>query len=67
MKILDKYIAKNFIIGYLISLMVLVGLRIVIDLFVNLDEFAEHANLGPMAVLGNVFLLYVGTPILVII
>lgn len=58
MKILDKYIAKNFIIGYLISLMVLVGLRIVIDLFVKLDEFAEHANLGPMAVLRNVFLFY---------
>ncbi len=58
MKILDKYIAKNFLVGYLIALMVLVGLRIVIDLFVNLDEFAEHANLGPMAVLGNVLIFY---------
>jgi len=58
MKILDRYIAKNFLIGYLIALMVLVGLRVVIDLFVNLDEFAEHANLGPMAVLANVFLFY---------
>ena len=44
MKTLDRYVAKNFIIGYIISLMVLVGLRVVIDLFVNLDEFAENTN-----------------------
>jgi lipopolysaccharide export system permease protein len=58
MKILDKYIAKNFIIGYLISLMVLVGLRIVIDLFVNLDEFAEHTEIGTMEVISNIFAFY---------
>lgn len=58
MKILDKYIAKNFLIGYLISLMVLVGLRIVIDLFVNLDEFVEHTDIGTMQVIGNIFFFY---------
>lgn len=46
MKILDRYIARHFLWGYLIAFSVLVGLRIVIDLFVNLDEFAEHSNYG---------------------
>ncbi|MCX5636989.1 MAG: LptF/LptG family permease [Planctomycetota bacterium] len=58
MKILDRYIAKNFIIGYLIALTVLIGLCIVIDLFVNLDEFAEHSDLGTMAVVRNIFNYY---------
>jgi len=57
-KILDKYIAKNFLIGYAIAFCVLLGLRIVIDLFVNLDEFTEHANLGALAVIVNVFTYY---------
>ena len=58
MKILDKYIAKNFLIGYAIAFCVLIGLRIIIDLFVNLDEFAEHANLGILAVISNILVFY---------
>jgi lipopolysaccharide export system permease protein len=58
MKILDKYVAKNFLIGYAISFCVLIGLRIIIDLFVNLDEFTEHANLGTFAVIRNIFSFY---------
>ena len=58
MKIIDKYIVKNFMIGYLISLMVLVGLRVVIDLFVNLDEFAERADMGTVGVLANICTFY---------
>ncbi|MHC4456762.1 MAG: LptF/LptG family permease [Planctomycetota bacterium] len=58
MKILDRYIAKNFIIGYVIASCVLIGLRIVIDLFVNLDEFTEHANLSTLAVMKNIFSYY---------
>lgn len=58
MKILDKYIAKNFAIGYGISFCVLMGLRIIIDLFVNLDEFAEHADLGALAVAKNILIFY---------
>ena len=46
MKILDKYVAKNFLIGYAIAFAVLIGMRITIDLFANLDEFTEHANLN---------------------
>lgn len=58
MKKLDKYVAVNFIIGYAIAFSVLMGLRIVIDLFVNLDEFAEKADMGGAVVLNNIFTYY---------
>jgi len=58
MKILDRYITKNFLTGYVISFCVLIGLRIIIDLFVNLDEFTEHADLGTFVVLRNIFTYY---------
>jgi len=58
MKILDRYIAKSFLIGYLISFCVLIGLRILIDLFVNLDEFAEHSDLGSLVVIKNILIFY---------
>ncbi len=58
MKILDKYIIKNFLTGYLIAFLVLMGLRMVIDLFVNLDEFTEHIQLGTMAVTRNILSYY---------
>jgi len=58
MKILDRYITKNFLIGYVISFCVLMGLRVIIDLFVNLDEFTEHADLGTLAVFKNIVVFY---------
>jgi len=58
MKILDRYVAKNFLIGYCIAFCVLIGLRIIIDLFVNLDEFTEHADLGALAVAKNILSFY---------
>jgi len=58
MKILDRYVVKNFLTGYVIAFCVLVGLRIIVDLFVNLDEFAEHAELGTYAVLKNILSYY---------
>ncbi len=58
MKILDKYIARNFLVGYVIAFCVLLGLRIVIDLFVNLDEFTERAGLGALPVITNIFTYY---------
>jgi len=58
MKKLDKYIAKNFLIGYVISLFVLVGLRIIVDLFVNIDEFTEHRDLAAAEVIKNIFTYY---------
>ncbi|MDO8303106.1 MAG: LptF/LptG family permease, partial [Sedimentisphaerales bacterium] len=58
MKILDKYIIKNFLVGYLIAFFVLIGLIIIIDLFINLDEFAEHSNMGFLAVSANIIRYY---------
>lgn len=51
MKILDRYVAKNFLIGYAIAFCVLIGLRVIIDLFVGLDEFVENADQGILKVL----------------
>ncbi|MFC1737848.1 LptF/LptG family permease [Planctomycetota bacterium] len=59
MKILDKYIVKNFLIGYVIASCVLIGLRILIELFVNLDEFTEQAEvLGTLAIIKNILVFY---------
>ncbi len=58
MKILYRYIAKNFLIGYCIAFCVLIGLRIVVDLFINLDEFTEHAELSTLDVIKNVLAFY---------
>ena len=57
-KILDKYVAKNFLIGYAISFLVLIGLRMMIDLFVNIDEFTEHKNLTTVNILSNIIIFY---------
>ncbi len=40
-KILDRYILGAFLVNYLIAIGVLVGLYIILDLFVNLDEFSK--------------------------
>ena len=58
MKKLDKYIAKNFLVGYCIAFLVLMGMRIIIDLFVHLDEFTEHPELSAFDVIQNVFRYY---------
>ena len=58
MKILDKYIARNFLTGYLVAFCVLMGLRMAIDLFVNLDEFAEHSQMGVLGVTKNIISYY---------
>jgi len=58
MKTLDKYVAKSFITGYFIAFMVMIGLCVVVDLFVNIDEFAEHTDKGIMTVLANIGTYY---------
>ncbi|HOA74343.1 MAG TPA: LptF/LptG family permease [Phycisphaerae bacterium] len=42
MRILDRYILRNFLYSYVLSLCVLISLYVVLDLFVNLDEFTEN-------------------------
>ncbi len=41
MKILDRYVLVTFLKNYLISLMVLIGLYVVLDMVFNFDELAE--------------------------
>ena len=58
MKILDRYIAGNFLVGYAIAFCVLIGLWTIIDLFVNLDEFAENMDLGAWSVAKHIVAYY---------
>jgi lipopolysaccharide export system permease protein len=47
MKLMDRYIIRAFVVNYLISIAVLMSLFVVVDLLVNLDEFAKtDASLG---------------------
>ncbi len=41
LSILDRYVIRSFVINYAVSLTVLIGLYVIVDLFVNLDEFTE--------------------------
>ena len=41
MRILDRYMLANFVKNYVISLMVLIGLYVVLDMVFNFDELAE--------------------------
>lgn len=40
-KVLDRYILKAFFTNFIIALLVMIGMYIVLDLFVNLDEFTK--------------------------
>lgn len=41
MKILDRYILRGFFTNYFVALFVLIGMYVVLDLFINLDEFTK--------------------------
>ncbi len=41
---LDRYILRGLIVNYLIAIGVMISLYIVLDMFVNLDEFTENAT-----------------------
>jgi lipopolysaccharide export LptBFGC system permease protein LptF len=41
MKTLDRYVIRSFLISALLWFLILMSMRIVIDLLVNMDEFAE--------------------------
>lgn len=58
MKILDRYIAKNFLIGYIIAFSVLIGLRVIIELFVHLDNFTASSGESTIVIIKNIFVFY---------
>ncbi len=43
-RIIDRYLLRNFLANYLLALFVLISLYVVLDLFVNLDEFTESGK-----------------------
>lgn len=50
MKTLDRYIVRNFLYMALLWFLIFMSLRIVVDMFVNLDEFSERgAGFGQAA------------------
>jgi lipopolysaccharide export system permease protein len=44
MRILDRYILKSFLVNYLLALSVLVGLYVLLDLIVNVENFRKGAG-----------------------
>lgn len=44
MRILDRYLLRSFLFNYVVSLFVMTSLYIVLDLFVNFDEFTEDSS-----------------------
>lgn len=53
LSVLDRYILRSLILNYAIGLAVMVSLYVVLDLFVNMDEFTEH-GLPLRAILANI-------------
>ncbi len=45
MKTLDRYIVRNFLSAAILWFLILMSLRGVIDMFVNMDEFAKAASM----------------------
>lgn len=68
-RILDRYLLRNFLANYILSLLVLISLYVVLDLSFNADEFTETMTEGPpqqssflggaIKVLGNIIDYYV--------
>jgi len=40
-KIIDRYVGREFMVSYVIAMLVVLSLRIILDLFVEFDEFVE--------------------------
>lgn len=55
--ILDRYVIRNMLFSYLVVFVVFVGLRIVVDLFTQIDEFTE-SMLPAGAVMQNMVSYY---------
>ena len=49
MKLLDRYVAREFLFSYAVALLVVLSLRLLIDLFMFFDEFVEDETTGAIA------------------
>jgi lipopolysaccharide export system permease protein len=57
MKLLDRLLIRQYIKAYLVCLVSLLSLYIVVDLFTNLEDFAEHHD-GLLPVLRHIGIYY---------
>ena len=53
MSVLDRYILRSLLVNYVIGLLVMISLYVVLDMFVNMDEFTEHGR-SVWQVLGDI-------------
>ena len=58
MTVLDRYLLRSLLVNYLIGLGVMLSLYVVLDMFVNMDEFTEQGY-PVLTVLGNVVDYYI--------
>ncbi len=59
--IIDRYVSREYLISYLIAIGVLLGLRVLVDVFVQLDEFVESKDgesPNMLMVIGYIFNFY---------
>lgn len=49
MKILDRYVLRSFLINYLISLMVLIGMYVVLDMVFSFDELVDTSGIKSLS------------------
>ncbi len=56
--VLDRYLLRSLLMNYVIALAVMISLYIVLDLFVNMDEFTEQ-RYPLLTTLGNIIDYYV--------
>jgi lipopolysaccharide export system permease protein len=57
LSVLDRYILRSLLVNYLIALGTMLSLYVVLDMFVNMDEFTEHGYPLPVVV-GNMISYY---------
>ena len=48
---IDRYVARTFLSGYVILMLVGIGLYVVTDVLLNADEFTKDESLPPLQVL----------------
>lgn len=55
--VIDRYVIRSLLVNYLIALASMLSLYVVLDMFVNMDEFTEQGYPVPV-VIGNVLSYY---------
>ena len=58
MKILDRYVVRSFLYNYVISLFVLIGLFVVLDMVFNFDELVELRSGAGVQTVSSVQLMF---------